>query len=333
LAVILGKAYDLKSIDLINYESLNSKLWLYSHLDIIAKAKLHKSKNFDVTSDYIGRAEISAMLASTFNSILKQKSPSLYKKALGSPFIVVKIGISEQNQRIGTIPYGKVVEVISQVNSRWSLVAFKEIRGYVLNVDITEYIPLEGKVIILDPGHGGRDPGALGNDLVEKDINLDVSLKVRDLLEKKGAIVYLTRKIDKTVALPDRFVFSKRYDADIFVSIHTNAHYENFDGTEVYFNKKPYEEDGYANPFSEKSYELAKMIHFSLLEEISTKDNGIYDDAFRVLRKNTVPSALIELGYLSNNSDANKIKSETFRIDSASGIVKGIESYFLSYLE
>lgn len=187
--------------------------------------------------------------------------------------------------------------------------------------------PLDGKVIILDPGHGGEDPGAMANGLVEKDLNLTVSEYVRDYLLDLGATVLMTRTTDTNLSLDDRAIFSAEYGADIFVSIHHNTNEESYvQGTEVYFNKTPFEGD--QNPYPIESEMLATFIFNHLTKYGDLQPLAIKDDGFAVLRKNIAPSALVEVAFVTNAKDATLLKNEENLMDYGKRIVKGIEQYF-----
>lgn len=187
--------------------------------------------------------------------------------------------------------------------------------------------PLTGKVIILDPGHGGEDPGAMANGLVEKNLNLTVSEFVRDHLLELGATVLMTRTTDTNLSLEDRAIFSAEYGADIFISIHHNTNdFSYVRGTEVYFNKTVYEGD--QNPYPFESEILATFIYNHLTKHGDLKPLAIKDDGFVVLRKNIAPSVLVEVAFVTNEEDASLLKKDENLKEYGISIAKGIEQYF-----
>jgi N-acetylmuramoyl-L-alanine amidase len=214
--------------------------------------------------------------------------------------------------------------------------------------------------IVIDPGHGGKDPGAMANSYKEKDINLQVALKVAKILREQGYNVILTREEDEYVPLSTRARIANKNSASIFVSIHSN-----FDiggsarGLETYFfsESRTTEERAVAllensaikydlgnfNPkdelgvilgdmiqtfLLEQSYKLASFIHQRALELKLTEDRGLRQANFYVLRWVSAPSVLIELGFLSNPEEAKMLASEEYQMKLARAIAMGIMDYF-----
>lgn len=167
----------------------------------------------------------------------------------------------------------------------------------------------------LDAGHGGNDPGALGNGLKEKDITLAVTLKIGKELERHGVKVGYTRKNDKTINLNSRGPLANKYGADVFVSIHANAHNSNAQGVETY-----------SFPNSKNGARLAKFIQDEVLKaKLYTKNRGTKTANFAVLRQSRMPSALIETAFITNKEDAKLLK--TRQNEFAEAIAKGILDY------
>lgn len=184
---------------------------------------------------------------------------------------------------------------------------------------LTYVVFLKDKKIVLDAGHGGRDPGAISTilGLKEKDLNLDIVKKLQQLLTKAGAKVYLTRGEDIFVSLDERVSFAEEKNTDIFVSIHCNALPSDplRRGTRTYY-------------YNENSKYLAEIIQSNLVEEIQTTNEGIKTAGFVVIKKTTSPSVLVEVAYLTNEEDEKLLSDEEFRKRVAGGIYKGIKSYF-----
>ena len=167
----------------------------------------------------------------------------------------------------------------------------------------------------LDAGHGGNDPGALGSGLKEKDITLAITLKAGKELERHGVKVGYTRKNDKTVNLNSRGPLANKYGADVFVSIHTNAHNSNAQGVETY-----------SFPNSKNGARLAKLIQDEVLKaKLYTKNRGIKTANFAVLRQSRMPAALIETAFITNKQDAQLLKNK--QNEFATAIAKGILKY------
>lgn len=176
-------------------------------------------------------------------------------------------------------------------------------------------------LIVLDPGHGGFDPGAIGgNGLQEKEVNLDLALLVRDKLTKKGYNVLLTRQTDEYVSLQRRVEIAREKKARIFVSIHNNSSRKSHTGgSEIYVSQNYKKED----------MQLAQLINDNLCDEIKLDDRGLKQDNFYVIKNTIMPSVLLEVAFLSNPHEEKLLGSNVFLNKAANGIVDGI----LDFLE
>ncbi|NQU40274.1 MAG: N-acetylmuramoyl-L-alanine amidase [Lentisphaerae bacterium] len=193
--------------------------------------------------------------------------------------------------------------------------------------------------IVIDPGHGGNDSGAIGHrDIHEKKAVLDIAEKVRALLKAQGVVVRMTRDGDYFVPLEKRAHLAKQWGADLFVSIHLNsAPNASVSGIESYVcstagfastmggRADPRTYSG--NRYDEKNMLLAYYLHSSMLKAVPSTDRGIKRARFEVLREAPCPAVLLECGFISNASEANRILSRNHRQDLAKGIVAGIMSY------
>lgn len=179
---------------------------------------------------------------------------------------------------------------------------------------------LAGRTIVLDPGHGGTDSGASGFGLVEKEIILDVGLRLRKMLEAAGINVVMTRDKDVFLTLDERVDIAKNVKADSFISIHANAHSEErANGTETFWNS-------YFT--SDQSEALAKEIQEELLFLLNTYDRGLKQANFRVIKQTPMPSVLVELAFVTNQSDAEDMAKAEFRDKAAQAIYQGIVNYY-----
>lgn len=172
------------------------------------------------------------------------------------------------------------------------------------------------KVVCIDPGHGGKDPGALGNGMKEKDITLSVTLKVGEILKNHGVTVGYTRTTDEFIELADRAKKANDFKADIFVSIHCNAA-ENTAAKGV---------ETYSYPGSSNGAKLARLLQSSIVSSgVYTVDRGTKTANFAVLRLTKMPAALVEMAFITNGEDANILKNRQNEL--AIAIAKGILSY------
>lgn len=191
----------------------------------------------------------------------------------------------------------------------------KRYTGYIHKNDVSA---INGKVVVIDAGHGGSDPGAVDNGLREKDITLDIALRTKQLLEEKGFTVIMTRETDVYPSLKQRTDLANNAKADIFVSIHVNA--GGGTGIETWWYSK--------GPEPQKSLELAKSIQSELIKETKARDREVQDGNLRVNRESKMPSALVEVGFIDNVNDAAKLKENSYRQQLAIGIALGIIKFF-----
>lgn len=185
----------------------------------------------------------------------------------------------------------------------------------------TSIPPVDGsikKIVVIDPGHGGSDPGTTSiSNTLEKDFTLALSLKIQALLLQEPNIqVVMTRESDTYPTRPERVLMANQLNADIFVSIHGNsAPTPQASGTETYFYQR------------NNSKELANMVHKHLVPAIGLKDRGVRDNSLQVIRETNMAAVLLEIGFLSNSSDEEVILSETVQNQAAQAIVNGIKEY------
>lgn len=181
-----------------------------------------------------------------------------------------------------------------------------------------EEIPENGQVIVLDAGHGGSDVGAEREQIYEKDINLSIVRQVREILEKEGYAVILTREEDSFLSVEERADFVNSLQPTIFVSVHCNDSEEkSVNGTEVFYNVEDTREKG--------SQWLAQILCDSVIEQVGTRNRGIKDGKdIHIVRTSQVPVALIELGFLSGNKDFKLLSGEKTQKKYAQGIAAGI---------
>ncbi len=213
-----------------------------------------------------------------------------------------------------------------------SAAAFLAMRGESTETFVT---PIDGKVVIVDPGHGGADSGAVANGAVEKELNLEISKLLSAYIEEGGGTAILTRTEDADTADPNRGAGVswkqsdlntrkediKNFDADVFVSIHMNKFPQTkYHGAQVFYTEG-----------SDESKILGETIQTALKEftdNTNTRAAKPSGSAIYVLKENTVPSALVECGFLSNAEEARRLRTEEYRRRTAWGIYIGLVRYF-----
>ncbi|UFU00249.1 N-acetylmuramoyl-L-alanine amidase [Radiobacillus kanasensis] len=176
--------------------------------------------------------------------------------------------------------------------------------------------------LYLDPGHGGSDPGALGNGLEEKDIVLDIALKIRSILlnDYENVEVKMSRTSDSTVSLSQRTNEANSWGADYFLSIHCNAFNGSAQGYEDYIHSS------LSNSSTTAYYQ--DIIHSEVIEVNQLRDRGQKQANFHVLRETTMPALLTENGFIDNSHDAALMKDPAWRQRVAQGHVNGLAEAF-----
>lgn len=187
---------------------------------------------------------------------------------------------------------------------------------------------LSGKIITLDAGHGGSDPGAIGSDgTKEKNITLAITKAVKELLEKKGAKVYMTRTTDVDVYGPNasdadelqaRVNVGEKYNSDLFVSLHVNSSVnKNVGGFSTYYYPK-----------TSNDLRIAKSIQDQLTANFGVDDLGVRQANFYVIKRISMPATLVEMCFISNEKELVLMKGKWFQNKTARLIAAGIEKYF-----
>ncbi|HEY3397700.1 MAG TPA: N-acetylmuramoyl-L-alanine amidase [Armatimonadota bacterium] len=176
---------------------------------------------------------------------------------------------------------------------------------------------LAGKRIVIDPGHGGKDPGAQARGLNEKDINLEVAVDLAARLQQAGALVTLTRDRDVFVPLTDRPALATGLHADAFVAVHCNAmgHPNSNYGTESYY-------------YTEQSQVLALLLQRALVQGLGRRDNWVRQHRYAVLWRSPAPCALVELMYLDWDAEGDLLRTPATRQLAADSLAAGLRGYF-----
>jgi N-acetylmuramoyl-L-alanine amidase len=190
---------------------------------------------------------------------------------------------------------------------------------------------LKGRVIVIDPGHGGSDSGAIGpTGVMEKSITLRVGNELRRLLTQEGAAVYMTRSTDKEVSpkrskatdieeLQARCDVANQKNADIFVSIHMDS----------FTSSAAHGTTGYYYSLGDKrSRQLADKIRVALIDQLGTQSRGTQSCNFYVVKHTDMPATLVEVAFISNESEEKLMDSEEGIRKAAQGIADGIADYF-----
>jgi N-acetylmuramoyl-L-alanine amidase len=193
--------------------------------------------------------------------------------------------------------------------------------------------------ILLDPGHGGKDRGAAGAKLKEKDYTLKLTMRVAAILHACGYKVYLTRSKDKYIPLLSRVYLQKLSKSDLFISIHCNAaQNKNVHGIETYALTPQYarstndtgkgtKKRNNSNRFDSNNMLLAYYLQRAMLLRTRAQDRGVKRARFAVLRDINAPGALLEVGFISNPKEENNLANPAYMEKLARGIADGILTY------
>ncbi|HEY9814293.1 MAG TPA: N-acetylmuramoyl-L-alanine amidase, partial [Candidatus Obscuribacterales bacterium] len=175
-------------------------------------------------------------------------------------------------------------------------------------------VPTSRSLVVIDPGHGGRDPGAVGIDgLREKDVVLPISLQVASLLEQQGVQTQMTRSDDRELDLAPRVASAERANADLFVSIHANA-----------LSMSRPDVNGIETFYYSSGRSLAQSIQSNLISTTGMRDRGVKQARFYVLTQTTMPSVLVEVGFVTGSEDASRLRDSAFQTQIAEAIARGI---------
>ena len=187
---------------------------------------------------------------------------------------------------------------------------------------------IKDKIITLDPGHGGSDPGAIGaSGLKEKQITLEISMRVKELLEKEGAKVYMTRTTDKDVyaanasdraELQARVNVAEKHNSDLFLSLHINSS----------VNKSVGGFSSYYYPKTDNDLKIAKTIQDKFAQNFGVDNLGVRQANFYVVKRCSMPATLLEMCFISNPKEEKLMKSKWFQKKTALLIVEGVKNYF-----
>ena len=170
---------------------------------------------------------------------------------------------------------------------------------------------------MIDPGHGGKDPGAIGiGRMYEKHVVLPIAQQVAQILERQGIQVKMTRSGDYFISLQGRVQMANRAGANLFVSIHANSvgmRRPDVNGLETYYYQS--------------GRGLADTIHRNVLRRVNIRDRRVRRARFYVLRKSSMPAVLVETGFVTGREDAPKLANPNYRRQMAEAIASGILEY------
>lgn len=261
-----------------------------------------------------------------FHSVIKSTPYSDMTIHLLSTGIRLKLPVAEKdNLNTYISPDGKVFKLSFEVKKTVDTKKVAEKTKELIKKEgsITappKYTEKKNKnVIVIDAGHGGKDYGAIRNNVNEKDITLDVSMRLQQVLQNKGYKVYMTRTDDTYVSLEDRTIFTEGINPAAFVSVHVNScNSESPKGIETHY-------------YHEDSVELADAVHQKLIKKIpNTANRGLLKSRFYVINHTTVPAILVEIGFISNAAERAELTTQQRKQATAEAIADGIIEFVKS---
>ena len=338
----MGKVYSIKIVQFVmilcllfivysnNFAYSNERL--ANHTDFVGSPTIEFNKNVSIFSIMNKHKNVEPYAV---NISSNDGEKSLTGKVNAAGGLKLRKIPSVNGEILEIIPNGTTINIIYR-KGQWYLTTYQSKTGWILNNYVEEISGkvLSGKIIVIDPGHGGVDTGAIGyNQSYEKDNTLAIALAVKDVLEQAGAKVFLTRESDISLSptiqysveddLLARSNFANQNKADLFISIHNDSFSDpNVQGTSVYFSDD--------NINHKQSFQLASTIQSELIDINNTKDLGVKETEFNVLNYTTMPSVLIEVRFISNPHEEARLRSPTFQKKVAKGIFWGIYDYFNS---
>ncbi|WP_343070858.1 N-acetylmuramoyl-L-alanine amidase [Bacillus sp. REN10] len=295
-------------------------------------------------SNQIIRADFSTFLARAINPEFRVDGVAIefdQNLTVNTDDLNVRTGPNSAYPKIAALNKGKAVKGAFSVGA-WYYIKADSIQGFVhgnyldgkgssggatnppppppptSNVDSR----IKNQVIVLDPGHGGHDPGAVGYGINEKDVVLATGLKVNNLFKKTPFQVKMTRSTDKYVTLSGRVSYAQAVKGNTFVSIHANAANGSASGTETYYYASR------TNPHTADSKLLATKIQQRLVAAWKLNDRGVKTKSLHVIRENSMPATLLELGFIDNKNDNEKLRSDYWQNAAAKAIYYGILDYY-----
>lgn len=250
------------------------------------------------------------MVAECYGAHTVRKGDTLYSIAKANGVTVQKLMSANKNVEANNLQIGKRLVIPSATTAK------KTTKVSLKTSTISRASGSRSKTVIIDPGHGGRDKGAIWGGVRESDLNLKTALKLEYYLKRAGYKVVMTRRSDRYVSLSGRGAIANRYRNAVFVSIHYNATRQTYvHGGETFHGG------------SKQSRYLASSLQRYLVSNCKLKNRGARYARFSVLHNTNCPAALIECGFISNSRERARCNTSSFQDAAARAILSGIERW------
>lgn len=330
MAYLISRAFNLTKnghVYFMDIKTDSSSTSLYTAVNRIATAGITNgtgSGNYEPNKN-LNRREFAAFVARGLNPDFRVvfKNVMISEMNVTVDNLNVRKGPDVSYSSVGKINKGAKFQVYGY-NGSWAYGKSGTLTGYVSTAYLSKtVVPVVNakRFVVLDPGHGGTDPGAVANGLQEKAINLDVAKRAQAILKNKGISVYMTRTTDVFIPLASRVDLAVKSGGNAFVSIHTNAATPAASGSETFYSAA-------LDQRAQDSKQLATFIQNRLYKAMSNTNRGVKEAGYLVIGSNPLPAALVELGFITNSTDASKLASATYKQRSAEAIAGGIEDYY-----
>ncbi|KRN94085.1 N-acetylmuramoyl-L-alanine amidase [Pediococcus stilesii] len=285
--------------------------------------------NKEIILNFIKRNVIQIIISIAFIIIAVALVTPLFnskKVYVGLDQVAIRSSASRTSKKIGVLDQYQSVSVLSETNN-WYRIRYDDskigwIPSWITNRSFAKgqkQTPLSESIIVIDPGHGGTDSGALGIDQSheEKNYTLKTSKAIETKLDQAGAKVIMTRNNDSFVDLAPRPQIANKSNADAFISIHYDSSNTNNSGTgdTTYY----YHDNG--------SIQLAQAINKQLINYIPLYNRGVKFANYQVLRDNKRPAILIEGGYINTDSDFKVLSSSSYPKKVSTAVYKGLTNF------
>lgn len=308
----------------VNYESNKLRTLSYKKDEEGLMINLKTDLAADYTIDY--RKESEKLIIDLY-----QVSFIRFKQELLKDDFIDLIRVSKKgfDPAITRITIGLSDDLEYKVNQQTNMIKinlrekqhYKETEIKERNPIAKEKIPnYKEELIMIDPGHGGSDSGAIGfSGVQEKVVNMQLARKIKDKLSEKNFNVKMTRERDEFISLHDRAYFANQLKADYFISVHANYHSrQTVNGVETYAHYNARQDD----------WALAWYVQDGILRQTNATDHGLKAANFAVLRQTKMPAILLEAGFLSNPGEEAKLRTNSYQNKIAQGVVDGIVKFF-----
>jgi N-acetylmuramoyl-L-alanine amidase len=354
MAYTLVNAFKLPLVDKLpsHLKDVNQSSTGFSYINALYYSGISDGSNgLYMPGSYIKRAQFSVFVARGIDPSLRLVRTSV--AATGKVQVSDGTGLNIRQEPnttsaiLGNLPSGAEINIYNQVGN-WFQIMYNNAPAYVSAAYVTiippydPNAPLARRIIVLDPGHGGHDPGAIALDGTEEQaINYGFATRAMSALQKAGATVIMTHQYDKSCMtgtfdqhkdLQCRVDVATKNHADVFISIHSNSSADGKpttqNGTETHYNDFNDPQYPGINDYPAESKILANIIQNTIPSAIGMSSRGVIDDNLYVTRMNTVPAVLIELGFVKNSGDLTRLESRTIQENFGAALVKAMTKYF-----